>query len=79
MAPAQGRHTRKFMKHFTYFEGYWNCGHRFVRYIKIESPCSTPETNIRVYVNYTLIFSKGAASAKAPWLKTAWSQRGKER
>ena len=37
-------------------DGYWTyCGDHFIMYINVKSLCSTPEINIILYFNYTLI------------------------
>ena len=38
------------------------CGDHFAMYTIIKSLCCTPETNITLYANYTLIFKKGFLS-----------------
>lgn len=40
------------------FGNYAYCGEHFVMYIKVESLCGTPETNIILYVNHTSIKTK---------------------
>ena len=42
----------------------------------IESLCCTPETNITLYVNYTLIERKSRASLVVQWLRISLLMQG---